>query len=355
MIYNFMFVTASGVVLYHQEFTHGIAQPRLVGGLLTALEEFSRAAVGVPVAHIRMKQMSLTLVEAPFMRRAETSDHHTLDRTQSELEGMAMQADLGLDNILAHRPDAPGLANAHVQAEHGNGDAQNPEKTGPGAAATAAMNGGSFSAGSNTVRAAPALQGTADRLMCVLFHSVDGSHDLAALLASQLLSTFMQQNSVHLEVLKPAQMSTTDKFARFSEQVINVLKQAYRPIMQDLDRNTLVDTVWLIHHDQTFRDFERGPSRSLMYVSNNANVRGIPWQIVAMMNAAHDLMSISQQVPQAIRVGRTLLLQHLGNHGLLLVVNSDNLDKPELWSAVDRTRCLLNELQDLLTKYHGSL
>jgi len=56
MIHHFLITSSSGLVLYSREFTSSLAQPRLVGSLLTALVEFSKKNVSLPVSYIELEK-----------------------------------------------------------------------------------------------------------------------------------------------------------------------------------------------------------------------------------------------------------------------------------------------------------
>ncbi|GJQ13445.1 hypothetical protein GpartN1_g5236.t1 [Galdieria partita] len=61
MIHHFLITSSSGLVLYSKEFTTSLAQPRLVGSLLTALVEFSKKNVSLPVSHIELDNLSVAV------------------------------------------------------------------------------------------------------------------------------------------------------------------------------------------------------------------------------------------------------------------------------------------------------
>ncbi|TMW67953.1 hypothetical protein Poli38472_007625 [Pythium oligandrum] len=62
MLRNVLIMAASGIVLFSKEYVNGIAQPRLVGSLVTAMLEFSAKTTGSPVAYIEMTSVAVTIV-----------------------------------------------------------------------------------------------------------------------------------------------------------------------------------------------------------------------------------------------------------------------------------------------------
>ncbi|GJD08124.1 hypothetical protein Gasu2_24310 [Galdieria sulphuraria] len=64
MIHHFLITSSSGLVLYSKEFTTSLAQPRLVGSLLTALVEFSKKNVSLPVSYIELDNLSVSVSES---------------------------------------------------------------------------------------------------------------------------------------------------------------------------------------------------------------------------------------------------------------------------------------------------
>jgi len=61
MIHHFLITSSSGLVLYSREFTSSLAQPRLVGSLLTALVEFSKKNVSLPVSYIELEKVAVAV------------------------------------------------------------------------------------------------------------------------------------------------------------------------------------------------------------------------------------------------------------------------------------------------------
>ncbi|TYZ60957.1 hypothetical protein PybrP1_011237 [[Pythium] brassicae (nom. inval.)] len=61
MLRNVLVMTASGIVLFSREFVNGVAQPRLVGSLVTAMLEFSTKTTGAPVSHLELSNVSVTV------------------------------------------------------------------------------------------------------------------------------------------------------------------------------------------------------------------------------------------------------------------------------------------------------
>lgn len=62
MIRNVLVMAKSGVVLFSKEFVNPVAQPRLVGSLLTAILEFSNLSAGMQVSYVEMTNVGVTLV-----------------------------------------------------------------------------------------------------------------------------------------------------------------------------------------------------------------------------------------------------------------------------------------------------
>lgn len=55
-------MATSGLVLFSKEFENSVAQPRLLGSLLTAILEFSQQTTEMGVSHIQLSNVSVTIV-----------------------------------------------------------------------------------------------------------------------------------------------------------------------------------------------------------------------------------------------------------------------------------------------------
>lgn len=62
MIRNVIIMAHSGLVLFSKEFVNAVAQPRLIGSLLTAMHEFAMVTTGMPVAYIELTNIGVTIV-----------------------------------------------------------------------------------------------------------------------------------------------------------------------------------------------------------------------------------------------------------------------------------------------------
>ncbi|DAZ98397.1 TPA: hypothetical protein N0F65_000111, partial [Lagenidium giganteum] len=62
MLRNVLIMAASGIVLFSKEYVNTIAQPRLVGSLVTAMLEFSAKTTGNPVSYIELSNVAVTVV-----------------------------------------------------------------------------------------------------------------------------------------------------------------------------------------------------------------------------------------------------------------------------------------------------
>mmetsp|Transcript_32140 Transcript_32140/g.46334 ORF Transcript_32140/g.46334 Transcript_32140/m.46334 type:complete len:266 (-) Transcript_32140:1564-2361(-) len=62
MIRNVIIMQQSGLVLFSKEFINSIAQPRLVGSLITAIIEFGQQTTGMGVCFIELTHVSITIV-----------------------------------------------------------------------------------------------------------------------------------------------------------------------------------------------------------------------------------------------------------------------------------------------------
>ena len=62
MIRNVVIMQQSGLVLFSKEFINSIAQPRLVGSLLTAIIEFGQQTTGMGVCFIELSNFAITIV-----------------------------------------------------------------------------------------------------------------------------------------------------------------------------------------------------------------------------------------------------------------------------------------------------
>lgn len=61
MIRNVIIMASSGLVLYSKEFNNSVAQPRLIGSLLTAMIEFGHQTTGMSVAFIDLSNISIAI------------------------------------------------------------------------------------------------------------------------------------------------------------------------------------------------------------------------------------------------------------------------------------------------------
>lgn len=62
MIRNVLLMATSGLVLFAKEFVNAVAQPRLIGSLLTAMIEFSQQTTGMQVSYIELTHVAVTIV-----------------------------------------------------------------------------------------------------------------------------------------------------------------------------------------------------------------------------------------------------------------------------------------------------
>lgn len=63
MLRNIIIIgSTSGLVLFSKVFSHGIAQPRMVGSLITAIIEFGQQTTGMGVCYIELTNVSVTMV-----------------------------------------------------------------------------------------------------------------------------------------------------------------------------------------------------------------------------------------------------------------------------------------------------
>jgi hypothetical protein len=62
MLRNIIIMATSGLVLFSKEFLNGIAQPRLVGSLITAIIEFGQQTTGMGVSFIELSNVSISII-----------------------------------------------------------------------------------------------------------------------------------------------------------------------------------------------------------------------------------------------------------------------------------------------------
>lgn len=62
MLRNIIIMATSGLVLFSKEFVNGIAQPRLVGSLITAIIEFGQQTTGMGVTFIELSNVSISII-----------------------------------------------------------------------------------------------------------------------------------------------------------------------------------------------------------------------------------------------------------------------------------------------------
>jgi hypothetical protein len=122
MLRSFMIISGrGGIVLYRKDFAVSLAQPRMIAGLVTALCDFSAAAVGLPVAHIRLDLVAITVVDSPSPAGTADGEDSRLrcavfhDPSDGELFGRLVASDLlhafmdayaaPLAALTSHNPD----------------------------------------------------------------------------------------------------------------------------------------------------------------------------------------------------------------------------------------------------------
>lgn len=62
MIRNVLIMANSGLVLFSKEFSNSIAQPRMIGSLITAIIEFGQQTTGMSVSFIELTHVSIAIV-----------------------------------------------------------------------------------------------------------------------------------------------------------------------------------------------------------------------------------------------------------------------------------------------------
>lgn len=62
MIRTVILISSSGLVLFQKEFVNAVAQPRLIGSLLTAMIEFSSKVAGMPLSYIELLGCGVSVV-----------------------------------------------------------------------------------------------------------------------------------------------------------------------------------------------------------------------------------------------------------------------------------------------------
>ena len=64
MLRNVLIIaTTSGLPLFSKEFLNAVAQPRLIGSLLTAIMEWAVRTTGMPVTYIELSNVAVTIVK----------------------------------------------------------------------------------------------------------------------------------------------------------------------------------------------------------------------------------------------------------------------------------------------------
>ena len=64
MLRNVLIIaTTSGLPLFSKEFLNAVAQPRLIGSLLTAMMEWAVRTTGMPVTYIELSNVAVTIVK----------------------------------------------------------------------------------------------------------------------------------------------------------------------------------------------------------------------------------------------------------------------------------------------------
>ncbi|KAJ0409462.1 hypothetical protein P43SY_002352 [Pythium insidiosum] len=79
MLRNVLIMSASGIVLFSKEYVNAVAQPRLVGSLVTAMIEFSTKTTGAPVSYIELSTVAVTIVSDEVHKVSCALFHDTTD------------------------------------------------------------------------------------------------------------------------------------------------------------------------------------------------------------------------------------------------------------------------------------
>jgi len=61
MLRNVIIMTSSGIVLFSKEFVNPVGKPGLMGGIITAMLDFSEQKTGLPVSYIQLKNVCLAV------------------------------------------------------------------------------------------------------------------------------------------------------------------------------------------------------------------------------------------------------------------------------------------------------
>ena len=88
---NVIVLAPSGLVLFAKEYGHAVAQPRLLGSLLTAMTEFATQTTAMRPSYIEMSRMAVTLVWDDVARVACALVH---DRTDTALFGRLLASEI---------------------------------------------------------------------------------------------------------------------------------------------------------------------------------------------------------------------------------------------------------------------
>ncbi|KAK4534794.1 hypothetical protein CDCA_CDCA03G0819 [Cyanidium caldarium] len=91
MIRTFLIVSSSGLVLYNKALLRSVEQPRLVGSLITALQEFALRQTNRLVSHIEMSELLVTMVPS---RRAKITAVLFQDASDSAALGQLVATEL---------------------------------------------------------------------------------------------------------------------------------------------------------------------------------------------------------------------------------------------------------------------
>jgi len=65
MLRNLIIISSSGIVLFSKEFIRAVAKPRMIGGLITAMLDFSEQRTGLPVSFIDLSTVGVAVCSNP--------------------------------------------------------------------------------------------------------------------------------------------------------------------------------------------------------------------------------------------------------------------------------------------------
>lgn len=302
MLRNVLVISDGGLVLFSKEFVNAVAQPRLVGSLLTAMLEFSTNNVGAPVCYIEMSTIAVSIISSRPSNTPESAAasplHPALIRRTSAQEG-------GHSNECVH---------LHSDRHDSATPKATPRRAGGGA------------------------------LTCALFHDVTDGAELGRLIATELLDAFREQYGVSLSKIGGGTPHINlNEFDPFHARIPGIIQGLVTPVLNGLCAQQGVAMVLLMTDDAHISYNSAG----------NVDGLGLGASLLALTSVAKDTMSIRDDTMRSVVIengdGTRVFVRRLSYMKASLVVQCGaNVRFQTSDDAISASATLLEKLSCLL-------